>query len=120
LATQFATDDRESLGEQIAGLVEDAKAAARSEVVLVQRNLQLRLARAKAGLVMAVVAIVVLHLSLIAGAVMLALALATLVGPLASGLIVLIGGGLVAWLLARSAIARITPAFGPIDGGGRP
>ena len=113
---RFDPPEEPSAGELFAQLTEDGKAAVRSEIALYRSALSLRLAKAKTGLVLAVVAIVVVHLSLIAGAVYLTAALATLVGPLAAALIVLCGGLLVGYVLIRMAITAIKPAFGPIEG----
>lgn len=107
----------DAIGPLFSQLVADGRALATAEVGLVKAGLNLRLARAKTGLVLTVAALVLLHLSLIAGAVMLAIALATLVGPLASGLIVLVAGCGVAGLLARAGIAGIKRGFAPLPTG---
>lgn len=104
----------ESIGPLFGELLEDGKAFATAEVELFRAGLRLRIARAKAGIVLAVVALAILHLFLIAGTVMLAIALATLVGPLASGLIVLAFGSALALVLARMASVRIKRGFAPL------
>lgn len=113
---RFEAPEDPSVGELFARLTEDGKAAVRSEIALYRSALSLRLARARRGLILAIAAIVVIHLSLIAGAVYLTAALATLIGPLAAGLVVIIGGLLVGYVLIRMAIAGIKPAFAPIEG----
>lgn len=116
MAPVFGAED-ETIGELVSQLAADAKTMAKAEVELVQAGAKLRFARARTGLILAVLAIVVLHLSLVAGWVMLGIALATLIGPLASALVMLIGGALVAYLLVRVAISKIKPAFAPLPTG---
>ncbi|MFW2830021.1 phage holin family protein [Sphingomonas sp. ID0503] len=99
--------------ELIGQLVEDGKAAAHAEIALYKSEAKLRLAKAKVGLILVVGAIVILHLALIAGAVSLTAALATLVGPLAAGLITWVIGLGGAYLLVRIGFAKIKPAFAP-------
>ena len=106
----------DAIGALFGQLLEDGKTIVSTEVRLARAGVSLRISRAKGGLVLAVLGLAVIHLSLIAGAVMLALALAVETGPLYAGLIVIVAGSAVAAVLARAAIGRIRLGFAPLPG----
>lgn len=103
-----AQDPRDdSIGDLVGQLIEDGRAYARAEVDLLKQIARHRAGRARTGLVL-VGAGALLGLSALTALVLgLVLALATLVGPLAAGLIVAAALAGFGFLLVRFGVAGL-------------
>ena len=103
-----AGDPREeSIGDLVNRLVDDARAYARAEVEVVRQIARHRAGKAKTGLILLAGGAVLLVSSLTALLLGLVLGLATLIGPLASGLVI---AGLLAgtgYLFVRSGLSGL-------------
>ncbi|MEA3041321.1 MAG: hypothetical protein QOC65_810 [Sphingomonadales bacterium] len=102
----------ESIGELVARAIDEARDVARAEVDLYRQIALRRSARAKSGLVQLVAAGILAWfagLALTFGAV---LALETLIGPLASGLVLALIMGAAAYLLLRKGLAGLKALSG--------
>jgi hypothetical protein len=115
MAGRFETYDDPSVGELLGRLTEEGKMAVRSEIALYRSQVMLRVARAKGGVVLAIAAIMLVHLALIAAAVQITAALAAIIGGAWAALAVLVFGLVGGYVLIRLAVARIKPAFAPLD-----
>lgn len=78
----------DSIGDLVGRLIEDGRAYARAEIELLRQIARHRSARARSGAIALAVGVVLLLSSLTALILGFVLGLATLVGPLAAGLIV--------------------------------
>ena len=102
----------DTIGDLVGRLIEDGRTYARAEVELLKQVARHRSARAKSGAIALSIGIVLLLSSLTALILGLVLGLATLVGPLAAGLIiagVLAGAG---YILLRIGLTGLRALSG--------
>ena len=102
----------ESIADLVGRLIDDGRQVARSEVNLYKQIALRRSARAKSGLVQLVAAGILAWFAGIALTIGLVLALATLIGPLLSGLAVALVMGVAAWFLLRKGLAGMSALSG--------
>ena len=102
----------ESIADLVGRLIDDGREVARAEVNLYKQIALRRSAKAKSGLVQLVAAGILAWFAGLALTFGLVLALATLTGPLASGLILaaLMGGA--AWFLLQKGLAGMKALSG--------
>lgn len=96
-----------SLSELFGRLVDDGKTLVRSEVGLYKEVALYRAGKARGGVAAIGAAVGLCLVALVALTMGLVLGLATLVGPLAAGLIVASAAGLVAFLLIRYGAGKM-------------
>jgi type III secretory pathway component EscS len=104
------------LADLIAQAIRDGKAAVRAEVDLVKARFADRFRRARTGIILIVIALVIAHAAMIGLVVGLVMGLASLVGATLAGVIVLVVGLLVAGILgwiAASLLSRPSPEARP-------
>lgn len=108
-ASQTRDPRDESVGDLVRRLVDDGKAYAKAELGVVKAIAKRRIARAKVGAILLVVGILLLMSAQTALVIALILGLATLIGPFGAGMavfaVLLVGGGLLAWLGVKGLTA---------------
>jgi hypothetical protein len=97
-----------SIGDLFSRLTEDGKAFARAEVGLYRAIAKRRVSKAAGGAIALVVAYLLLNAALITLIVCIAMALATLIGPLLAGLATFAAVGLIAFLLVRWGAGKLS------------
>jgi putative superfamily III holin-X len=112
LATPAHDPREESIADLVNRLIEDGRSYARAEIDLLKQIARHRAGRARTGLVL-VAAGAVLGLSALTALVLgLVLGLATLIGPLAAGLVVTAVLAGIAFLLVRFGLAGLRALSG--------
>jgi hypothetical protein len=101
-----------SIGDLFARLTEDGKAFARAEVGLYRAIAKRRIGKAAGGAIALVAAYLLLNAALITLIVCIAMALATLIGPLLAGLATFAVVGLIAFLLVRWGAGKLSALGG--------
>ncbi len=101
-----------SIGDLFSRLKEDGKAFAQAEVGLYRAIARRRAGKARNGAIALVAAYLLLNAALITLIVCIALALATLIGPLLAGLATFAGIGLIAFLLVRWGAGKLSALSG--------
>jgi hypothetical protein len=112
-------DEPAGIGALLSRLLDEARDFVRAELLLGRRILLSRLSRAAIGLGLAVVALFLVQAGVVALLLGCVLALARLIGPLASGVVVALVALLVAGLLGLIAKSRIMGALAG-DGATKP
>jgi len=102
----------DSIADLVGRLIDDGRDVARAEVNLYKQIALRRSAKAKSGLVLLVAAGILAWFAGLALTFGLVLALATLIGPLASGLVFAIVMGAVAYVLLRKGLAGMKALAG--------
>lgn len=102
----------DSIADLVGRLVDEGRDVARAEVSLYKQIALRRSARAKSGLVMLVAAGILAWFAGLALTFGLVLALATLVGPLASGLALALAMGVPAYFLLQKGLAGMKALSG--------
>ena len=102
----------ESIADLVGRLIDDGREVARAEVNLYRQIARRRSARAKSGIVRLVAAGILAWFAGIALTVGLVIALATLIGPLASGLLIAAVVGVVAYFLLRRGLEGLKALSG--------
>ena len=102
----------ESIADLVGRLIDDGREVARTEVNLYKQIALRRSAKAKSGLVQLVAAGILAWFAGLALTFGIVLALATVVGPLASGLILAAVMGAAAWFLLRKGLAGMKALSG--------
>lgn len=105
----------DSIGAALLQAADDAKAYARAQIDLVRETAAARLRVARTGLILGAAAAALSFAALTTLVVGAAMALATLVGPLAATLIVVLVVLAIAALLGWLAFQRISDALEPIE-----
>jgi hypothetical protein len=98
-----ADDDERPIGELFGQLIDDGKAYARAEADLARARVACEADRARRPLLFGAVAAALAFVALIALIMTLVLAAASLLGPLAGGLLVTLAVAGLAWLFAMLA-----------------
>lgn len=105
MASGGANDDEKPIGELFGRLVDDGKAYAKAEFDLARATAEARAEAAKKPLLLGVAAVLFVEAGVVVFGITIALSLATLIGPLAGGLIataISFGiAGLLGWLAKR-------------------
>lgn len=112
--------DSESIGGVFARLADDAGTLVRAEVELYRAAALHRLALSRRGLIYLGAAILLSLAAVICLVVMLAIGLATLIGPVAAGIVVALAVLLVALLLARYGANLLAKATAEPQDGEKP
>ena len=102
----------ESIADLVGRLIDSGRDVARAEVNLYKQIALRRSAKAKSGLLQLVAAGILAWFAGLALTFGLVLALADLIGPLASGLILAAAMGAAAWFLLRKGLAGIKALSG--------
>ena len=102
----------ESIGDLVGRLIDEGREVARAEVNLYKQIALRRSTKAKSGLVQLVAAGILAWFAGLALTFGLVLALATLIGPLASGLALAAVMGAVAFVLLRKGLAGLKALSG--------
>ena len=102
----------ESIADLVGRLIDDGRDVARAEVNLYKQIALRRSARAKSGLVQLVAAGILAWFAGLALTFGLVLALATLIGPLAAGLLLAAVMGAAAWFLLQKGLAGVKALSG--------
>lgn len=102
----------DSIADLVGRLLDEGREVARAEVNLYKQITLRRSARAKSGLVMLVAAGILGWFAGLALTFGLVLALATLIGPLASGLALALVMGIAAWFLLQKGLAGMKALSG--------
>ncbi len=112
MATPAHDPRDEPIADLVSRLIEDGRSYARAEIDLLKQIARHRAGRARTGLVL-VAAGAVLGLSALTALVLgLVLGLATLIGPLAAGLVVTVALAAIAFLLVRFGVAGLRALSG--------
>ena len=101
-----------SIGDLFSRLKEDGTAYVRAEVGLFSAIARHRVGKARNGAIALVAAIFLLNAALITLVVCIALALATLIGPLLAGIATFLAVGVIAFLLVRWGAGKLTALSG--------
>jgi hypothetical protein len=101
-----------SIGDLFSRFTEDGKAFARAELGLYRAIARRRVGKAAGGAIALVAAYLLLNAALITLIVCMALALATLIGPLLAGLAVFAVVGIIAFLLVRWGTGKLSALSG--------
>ncbi|MEA3016366.1 MAG: hypothetical protein QOI38_1088 [Sphingomonadales bacterium] len=109
---QVRDPQEESIGELASRLIDEARDVARAEVDLYRQIALRRSAKAKSGLVQLVAAGILAWFAGLAMTFGTVLALATLIGPLASGLVLALVMAGAAYLLLRKGLAGMKALSG--------
>jgi hypothetical protein len=112
LDAQVRDPQEESIGELASRLIDEARDVARAEVDLYRQIALRRSAKAKSGLVQLVAAGILAWFAGLAMTFGTVLALATLIGPLASGLVLALVMAGAAYLLLRKGLAGMKALSG--------
>ena len=102
----------ESIADLVGRLVDDGREVARAEVNLYKQIARRRSAKAKSGIVQLVAAGILAWFAGLALVFGLVLALATLIGPLASGLLIAAAMGAIAYFLLRKGLEGLKALSG--------
>lgn len=102
----------ESIADLVGRLIDDGREVARTEVNLYKQIALRRSAKAKSGLVQLVAAGILAWFAGLALTFGLVLALATLIGPLASGLVLAGAMGAAAWVLLQKGLTGMKALSG--------
>ena len=106
------TPQDDSIADLVGRLIDDGREVARAEVNLYKQIALRRSARAKSGLVQLVAAGILAWFAGLALTFGIVLALATLIGPLASGLVLAAAMGAAAWFLLQKGLAGMKALSG--------
>jgi hypothetical protein len=106
------TPQEESIADLVGRLIDDGRDVARAEVNLYKQIALRRSARAKSGFVQLVTAAILGWFAGLALTFGLVLALASLIGPLAAGLVLAVAMGAAAWFLLRKGLAGLKALSG--------
>ena len=107
--------EREGLGDLFARLIDNAGNVVRAEMNVYQQSALYRAELARGGLVKLAVAFGLFLGALLCLMISALMALAAVVGPLAAGVILAVGGGLVGLLLAYSGQRELKAVFDADD-----
>lgn len=110
-----ADPTQSSIGGLIHQVLDDGRAVVAAEVDLYKRIALYRAGKAKNGLLAFVAAALLAFAGLIAFLVGLVIGLAALIGPVGAGIVVLVGTGVVAFLLVRFGAARLGALSGDAE-----
>lgn len=102
-----AVDEEKPIGELFGRLIDEGKAYARAELGLAKANAEVKAERFKWPAALLFGALLFLQAAVTVLAVTLALALATLIGPLAGGLLAVLFAAGIAYLLYWLAMKRL-------------
>ena len=105
----------DSIADLVGRLIDNGREVARSEVALYKAIARHRVARARKGLVLLVVAAVLGWFALVALVIGALLGLATLIGPLAAGAAIALLLGIGAFFAMRSGVAGVQALSGDKD-----
>lgn len=101
-----------SIGDLFGQLVDDGRSLVRAEVDLYKEIALYRAGKAKVGIAALVAGGLLAYAGLIAALVGLVMGLADLVGPVAGGLIVLAGAGIIGFVLIRFGASKMAALSG--------
>jgi hypothetical protein len=101
-----------SIGDLFGSLAQEGKAYVSAEVDLYRTIARRRVGKARNGAIALVAAIFLLNAALITLVVCIALALATLIGPLLAGIGTFVGVGMIAFLLVRYGAGKLSALGG--------
>ena len=101
-----------SIGDLFTRLKQDGSAYVKAEVGLFRAIARHRLGKARNGFIAVVAAIFLLNAALITLLVCIALALATLVGPLLGGIITFVAVAIIGFLLVRYGAGKLASLSG--------
>lgn len=105
----------DSLGGLVVQLAEDARSYAKAEIGYYREVLLARLRAAKAGAIFGIGALLLAHAAIVALVMGAVLILLPRVGPGLATLIVVLVSGVMAVLLGRAAVARLSRLLDPIE-----
>ena len=100
-------EEEKPIGDLFGQLIDEGKAYARAELGLAKANAEVKAERYKWPAILLFCALLFGQAAVTVLAVTVALAVATLIGPLAGGLLAVLFAGGVAYLLYRLAMARL-------------
>ena len=101
------TEDEKPIGELFGQLIDEGKAYAKAELGLVKATVEAKTEGAKKPVLLGAAALLFLTGGVVVLCMTLALALATLIGPLAGGLIASLVTFAIAYLLYRLAMKEV-------------